>query len=135
MADAREYLRSEREDHETAIEELRAANEEVGSANEELQSTNEQLGTAKEELQSTNEELITVNDELKARNNELGVLTNDLNNVLSAANIPILMVDRTVRLRRFTPAAERWLHLIPTDGGRLLSNIQDRLPMPDWPRW
>ena len=65
LADARELLISEREDHETALEELRAANEEIGSANEELQSTNEQLGTAKEELLSTNEELITVNDELK----------------------------------------------------------------------
>ena len=131
LADAREYLRSEREDHETAIEELRAANEEVGSANEELQSTNEQLGTAKEELQSTNEELITVNDELKGRNDDLGVLTNDLNNVLSAASLPILMVDRTVRLRRFTPTAERWLHLIPTDAGRLLSDVQQRLPVPE----
>jgi two-component system, chemotaxis family, CheB/CheR fusion protein len=131
LADAREYLRSQREDHETAIEELRAANEEVGSANEELQSTNEQLGTAKEELQSTNEELITVNDELKARNDELGVLTNDLNNVLSAADLPVLMVDRTVRLRRFTPKAERWLHLIPSDTGRLLSEIQDRVPLPE----
>ena len=59
------------------------------------------------------------------------VLTNDLNNVLSAASLPILMVDRLVRLRRFTPAAERWLHLIPTDAGRLLSSVQDRLPMPE----
>ena len=131
LADAREYLRSEQEDHETAIEELRAANEEVGSANEELQSTNEQLGTAKEELQSANEELITVNDELKARNDELGMLSNDLNNVLSAANLPILMVDRTVRLRRFTPAAQSWLHLANTDAGRFLSEVQDRLPLPE----
>jgi two-component system CheB/CheR fusion protein len=131
LADAREYLRSEREDHETAIEELRAANEEVGSANEELQSTNEQLGTAKEELQSTNEELITVNDELKSRNDDLSILTNDLNNVLSAAGLPILMVDRAARLRRFTPTAERWLHLIPTDAGRLLSDLQQRLFMPE----
>lgn len=131
LADAREYLRSEREDHETAIEELRAANEEIGSANEELQSTNEQLGMAKEELQSTNEELITVNDELKARNDELSVLTNDLNNVLSTAGLPILMVDRSVRLRRFTPAAERWLHLIPTDTGRPLSNLLAHVPLPE----
>ena len=130
LAEAREYLRSEREDHETAIEELRAANEEVGSANEELQSTNEQLGTAKEELQSTNEELITVNDELKARNDELSLLTNDINNVLSAAGLPIVMVDRSVRLRRFTPAAERWLRLVPTDAGRLLSDVQSRLGVP-----
>jgi two-component system CheB/CheR fusion protein len=131
LADAREYLRAEREDHETALEELRAASEEVGSANEELQSTNEQLGTAKEELQSTNEELITVNDELKARNSELHVLTNDLNNILAAAKLPILVVDRTLRLRRSTPMAERWLHLIPTDAGRLLSSIQSRLPLPE----
>jgi two-component system, chemotaxis family, CheB/CheR fusion protein len=131
LEDARECLRSEAEDHETALEELRAANEEVGSANEELQSTNEQLGTAKQELQSTNEELTTVNDELKARNDELGILSNDLNNVLSAANLPILMVDRTLRLRRFTPAAERSLHLVPSDVGQLLSNLQKHLPLPE----
>lgn len=129
LGEARDYLRSETEDHETALEELRAANEEVGSANEELQSTNEQLGTAKEELQSTNEELITVNEELKSRNDELNLLTNDLTNVLSAANLPILVVDRSLRLRRFTPRAERWLGLVPGDVGRSLSDVQKYVPV------
>ncbi len=130
LSEAREYLRSETEDHETALEELRAANEEVGSANEELQSTNEQLGTAKEELQSTNEELITVNEELKSRNDELHVSTNDLTNLLSAADLPILVVDRVLRLRRFTPRAEQWLGLVPADVGRSLADVQKHLPVP-----
>ncbi len=129
LADAREYLSSETEDHETAIEELRAASEEVSSANEELLSTNAQLATAKEELQSINEELTTLNEELQSRNDELGVLSNDLNNVLNAVKLPILMVDRGLRLRRYTPAAETWLGLFASDVGRPLSGFEDRLPL------
>ncbi|MBV8819632.1 MAG: hypothetical protein JO022_14830, partial [Acidobacteriaceae bacterium] len=71
LSEAREYLRTVREEYEANAEELRAANEEARSANEELQSTNEELGTTKEELQSANEELTTVNEELHNRNREL----------------------------------------------------------------
>ena len=70
---------------------------------------NEELSTAKEELQSANEELTTVNEELQNRNHEQGILVNDLNNLFAAVNTPILMFDRALLLRRFTPAAERSL--------------------------
>ena len=69
-------------------------------------------------MQSSNEELLTVNDELRNRNENLNVATNDLNNVLNASNVPTLMVDRELRLRRFTPAAERLIGLSASDIGR-----------------
>ncbi|MCU1238417.1 MAG: ATPase [Candidatus Solibacter sp.] len=124
MAQLREYLRKATEQYEAATEELKAANEEARSANEELQSTNEELRTAKEELQSSNEELTTVNDELKHRNEELRLSNDDLTNVLGAATIPILMVGMDLRLRRFTPAAERLLRLGPSDVGQPIANVQ-----------
>jgi two-component system CheB/CheR fusion protein len=123
----REYLQSIIEEQEAANEELRSANEEVLSSNEELQSTNEELETAKEELQSTNEELTTVNEEVQNRNVELGQLNNDLSNLLSTVNLPIVMLGNDLRVRRFTPPAEKLLNLIPSDIGRPLRDINTNL--------
>ena len=119
----KKYLQSLIEDQEATNEELHSANEEVLSGNEELQSTNEELETAKEELQSTNEELTTLNEELQNRNLELGTLNNDLLNVLSSVNIPIVILGNDLRIRRFTPAAERAFNIIPTDVGRPISDL------------
>ena len=92
-------------------------NEEALAANEELESTNEELQTAKEELQSSNEELSTLNEELRGRNAELTRLTGDLSNLLAGVNIPVVILDRDFRIRRFTPVAERMLHLGPEECG------------------
>jgi two-component system CheB/CheR fusion protein len=129
----REYLQSVIEEQESTNEELKSANEEILSANEELQSTNEELQTAKEEAQSANEELATVNDELRHRNAELARVNNDLVNVLSGVGIPIVMVSRDLRVRRFTPLAERTFNLIPTDVGRPISDIKPNLDLEDFP--
>jgi len=130
LAEAREYLRSLSEDHEAHSEELRAANEELQSTNEELQSTNEELSTTKEELQSSNEELTTVNEELQNRNQEINAVNNDLKNLLSAVQIPILMLDNTLRLRRFNSAAEKLLELTPADMARPISRLRGGLEVP-----
>jgi two-component system CheB/CheR fusion protein len=130
----REYLQSVVEEQESTNEELKSANEEILSANEELQSTNEELQTAKEEAQSANEELATVNEELRHRNVEQAKLNNDLINLLSGVNIPIVMVSRDLKIRRFTPLAEKLFNLIPTDIGRPISDIQSNLAVPDLSR-
>jgi two-component system, chemotaxis family, CheB/CheR fusion protein len=127
----REYLQSVIEQQESTNEELKSANEEILSANEELQSTNEELQTAKEEAQSANEELATVNDELRHRNFELARVNDDLVNVLSGVNIPIVMVNRELRIRRATPMAEKLFHLIPSDIGRPISDLKSALEMTD----
>jgi two-component system CheB/CheR fusion protein len=131
LAAVREYLQSVIEEHESTNEELKSANEEILSANEELQSTNEELQTAKEEAQSANEELATVNEELHHRNADLGRANNDLVNLLGGVNIPIVLVTRDLRVRRFTPQAEKVFNLIPTDVGRPISDIKPNLAVPD----
>ena len=127
----KEYLQAIIQEQETTNEELKSANEEGLSSMEELQSTNEELETAKEELQSTNEELITLNEQGQNRNAELTLLSDDLTNVLSGVNIPILMLGGDRRIRRFTPAAEKLLHLLPSDVGRPISDIRLRIDIPD----
>ena len=131
LATTKEYLRSIIEEQEATNQDLRAANEEILSSNEEFQSSNEELETAKEEIQATNEELNTINDEFQRRNHELTQVSNDLQNLIGSTNIPILMLSSDLCIRRFTPLAQSILHLIPTDVGRPLRDINHALKVPD----
>ncbi len=130
-AATQEYLQAVIQEQEHSNQDLKIANEEILSSNEELQSTNEELETAKEEIQATNEELNTTNEELRSRNSELHQVNNDLNNLLGSINIPILMLTNDLRIRRFTPMAQRLFHFIPADAGRPLSDIRANLNIPD----
>ncbi|MEH2148893.1 chemotaxis protein CheB [Nostoc sp.] len=130
-AATQEYLQAVIQEQEHINQDLKVANEEILSSNEELQSTNEELETAKEEIQATNEELNTTNEELRSRNQELHQVNNDLTNLLASINIPILILTSDLRVRRFTPMAQRLFNLIPTDAGRPLSDIRANLNIPD----
>ncbi len=131
---SKEHMQSIIDERETSNEELRSATEEIQSSNEELQSTNEEMETAKEELQSSNEELTTVNDELQQRNVELGQVNSDLINVLTSVNIPLVIVGRDLRIRRFSGATDRLLKLVATDVGRPVGDIQLRINVADLER-
>jgi two-component system CheB/CheR fusion protein len=124
LASTKETLQTIIEEQEATNEEMRAALEEVQSSNEELQSTNEELETAKEELQSTNEELNTLNEELANRNRELTRMHDDLNNLFANIHVPVIVLDRDLKIRLFNPVAEKLFNLIPTDTGRPISNIR-----------
>jgi two-component system, chemotaxis family, CheB/CheR fusion protein len=127
----REYLQSVIEQQEAANEELQSANEEVQSANEELQSVNEELETSKEEIQSSNEELATVNDELNNRNMEMSRVNSDLVNLLGSVQMAIIMLGPDLRVRRFTPMAEKLLNLSAADVGQPLSVNKLKLDISD----
>jgi two-component system, chemotaxis family, CheB/CheR fusion protein len=44
------------------------------------------------------------------------------------------MVDRDLRIRRFTPTAEKLFNLIPTDVGRPMRHIKSNIVCPDLER-
>ncbi len=98
--------------------------EEAQSSNEELQSTNEELETAKEELQSSNEELKTLNDELKNRNQTLAQVNDDLANLNRNVDPAIVMVDRSLRIRLFSPSAQTILNLSSSEIGLSLTTMK-----------
>jgi two-component system, chemotaxis family, CheB/CheR fusion protein len=131
LAASKESLQTIIEEQEATNEELKSANEEIESSNEELQSTNEELETAKEELQSTNEELTTLNEELSNRNLEMMQLTNELNNLLASIQMPIMMVDNALTVRRATPAARAAFNILSTDIGRPLSELRPNIDVQD----
>jgi len=109
--------------YESTNEELKSSNEEMQSINEELQSSNEELETSKEELQSINEELSTVNNELQIKVTDLSHINNDMNNLLSGTNIATIFLDSDQNIMRYTPTANKIIHLISTDIGRPLAHI------------
>jgi two-component system CheB/CheR fusion protein len=127
----KDYVQSLMSEHQSTTDELAAANEELIAANEELQSTNEELQSAKEELQSTNEELGTVNDQLRHRNQELDQVANDLVNVLASVEIPVIIVDIGLRVRRYTPTVRDIARFIPEDVGRPIDDLKLRIDVQD----
>jgi two-component system CheB/CheR fusion protein len=113
-----------------STEELKASNEEFQAINEELRSATEELETSKEELESINEELITVNYELKTKVEETVKINDDLQNLISSSDIATIFVDRSMRVKWFTPKTAALFNLIPDDRGRLLTDITHRLEYP-----
>ncbi len=124
LAATKEYLQSIIEEKESALEELRSASEEAQAGNEELE-------TAQEELESANEELNTLNEEIKTSNTELSQVNRDLTNLLESINIPLVMVGKDLRIRRFTRAIEPMLNLIASDAGRLITDLRPHIELPD----
>ncbi|OCX60987.1 chemotaxis protein CheB [Thioclava sp. SK-1] len=116
-------LRETRDRLNTTVEELETANEELKSSNEEMMSMNE-------ELQSTNEELATVNDELKSKVDELSVANADLSNFFSSTSLPLIVLDRAMRIRNFTNAIDGIYPFRQGDRGRPLSEVTSKLANP-----
>ena len=101
----REALQALIEDKEAANEALQTANEEIQSANEEIQAVNEEMQSTNEELETAKEELQSSNEELNNQNAELTRLNNDFTNLFQGIDIPILMLDKNLRLRQSSPQA------------------------------
>jgi two-component system, chemotaxis family, CheB/CheR fusion protein len=119
------------EQAEVSSEELKASNEEMQAINEELRSATEELETSKEELQSINEELLTVNYELKTKVEETDKINDYLTNLIASTDIATVFVDRSMRIKWFTPRATEIFSMLPVDTGRSLLDITHRLDYPE----
>lgn len=133
LVSSRKHLQAIIDDKEAAIGQLQVANEELQSTNEELQSTSEEMETAKEELQATNEELNTMNEELRSRSAELNVTNDDLTNLLSNINLPVIMISKDLRLRRVNPQAERKFSITPDYLNKPITRIELGMQIPSFP--
>ncbi len=123
LAETKKYLRSLIVSKEAAMEELKSVNEEAQAGNEELE-------TAQEELESSNEELNTLNEDLRIRNAQLGELNLDLANLQESISIPLVMVGKDLRIRRFTKAMMPLMNLTPSDVGRRITDLRSEIALP-----
>jgi two-component system CheB/CheR fusion protein len=131
LARVKAHLRKTIEESDRQVEDAKAANEELQAMNEELRSSTEELETSKEELQSSNEELATVNQELKIKIEELALTNNDFRNLINSTEIAAIFLDRSLRVKLSTPAAQQVFNLLPSDSGRRLTDITHRLSYPE----
>ena len=125
------HLKAIIDEQEATNVKLKASSEALLSSNEELQSINEEFETAKEELQSTNEELITSTEDVVRGNQILSRANNDLSNLLANIDIPIVLLDPDLIIRRFTPSAEKALGLSPDKIGRAITDSKLPLRLPN----
>src|SRR6266576_609415 len=58
-------------------------------------------------------------------------VTGELNNLLASIQMPIMMVDNALTVRRATPAARDAFNILPTDIGRPLSELRPNIDVPD----
>ena len=127
---SQETLRRSMADLEQANEELEASSEELQASSEELQSSNEELEASNEELQATNEELASLNQQLRTRSDELEHVNNDLENIQSSLSQGMVIVDRNLRITRFSPLAVRVFGLVDGDIGQPLIGMPTTVPLP-----
>ena len=120
-------LRAALERNDLQAEAHRAALEEQQAMYEELRSSAEELETSREELQSVNEELRTVNQELRIKVDEQVQVNDDMQNLVNATEIGTIFLDRSLRLKFFTPSVRSLFNFIPADLGRPFSDINTML--------
>ncbi len=116
---------------QATVEDLSASNEELRALNEELQASSEEAQSANEELGAANEELSTLNEELQVRSATLTAAKRDLENIQASVSSGLIIVDRDLRVTRFTHPAVRLFALIDEDLGRELTTIQTTATIPD----
>lgn len=98
---------------------------------QELQATLEELEVNRQELRSMNAELTAVNQVLGEKLAELEQTNTDLSNLMNAAAIPMVFLNRELKIMRYTPRALDLFRLIPSDLGRVLSDLQNALVYPE----
>ena len=128
LAEANAQLRDELlftlEQLEVARDTHSLAHLEAIGLREEYQSTNEELLTSKEELQSLNEELTVLNGQLQDTLEQQRSTFDDLRNVLISSDIATLVLDLSLHIRFFTPAAKSLFGVMAGDVGRPLADLR-----------
>jgi two-component system CheB/CheR fusion protein len=127
----RELLESTSAAHDRTVAELQTVNEELRSINEEQKAASEELETGREEIQSINEELTTINQEHQSTIEELKHTNADLQNLIESSEIGTIFLDKSLRIRRFTPAVCSLFNFVAKDQGRPLADITHLLDYPD----
>ncbi|MFZ0406906.1 MAG: chemotaxis protein CheB [Cyanobium sp.] len=116
---------------EQTNEELETSSEELQASSEELQASNEELVASNEELQATNEELASLNQQLRSRNDQMEHLNNDLENIQASLSQGMVILDRNLRITRFSPLAVRVFGLVDSDIGQPLIGVPTTVPLPE----
>jgi len=121
----RRHLVTVSESLRRAMDELTTRQLRLGSANDELQASIDDLEATNRRLAAMNAELIAVRQEHERQIAELNALNLDVENLFRAADVAVVVLDESSRLRRYTPAAGRMFRLARTDLGHKVEALLD----------
>lgn len=107
----------------TTSESLRHSVEDLGVTNEELLASNEELQSTNEELQSVNEVLYTANCEHQKKIVELHDAHVNIDNLLRSTEVGAVFVDKSLKIRMFTPVIAKFFDLVEGDTGRSIKSF------------
>lgn len=128
---ARRQLRETIEQAEVSSGEMRIRAEEMQTTIEELRAGAAMLEHRGAELLSANQELAADNREQRLRARESSKAHDDLANLVASSGVATIFLDRDMRILRYTPRIADFFNVLPTDVGRPLLHITNRL---DYPR-
>ncbi|AHF02335.1 hypothetical protein THIAE_07460 [Thiomicrospira aerophila AL3] len=106
-----------------SIHTLEALQEELRTTSEELMASNEELVASNEELHVMNEELVRLNNLHAKKFEELVSVHQYYHQALAAYDMPILILDESLNINRFTTAVKSLFALEENDIGRPLADI------------
>lgn len=122
--DLQQHLDSTKRQLDEAVRHQEYSEQQLTATNEELLVSNEELQTSIEELSSANEELRTVADENEARLRDVLALGADLEQVLNATDIGVLLLNADTTVRRFSGTCSRYFNILESDVGRPFDHIR-----------
>ncbi|CAN5542892.1 hypothetical protein BH18ACI1_BH18ACI1_00490 [soil metagenome] len=117
---------NEANDAKTAVR-LISLDEPARQLEAELVHLHEQLHTTVDQYETQTEELDTVNKELKIKIEELSQSNDDFLNLIASTDIGTLFLDRSLRIKLFTPRLLDIYNLRPADICRPISDITTKL--------
>ncbi|MEK0312354.1 ATP-binding protein [Cohnella sp. 56] len=118
-----ERLRARSRELAATIEMLRSAQDRLAANDDRLQHANDRLRHANEAVHSLNEELAAVNAAFQSQIRELSELRDDMVNFFESTQIGMVLLDRHLCIRRFTPAITKEINLLEIDCGRPLAHL------------
>ena len=85
------------------------------------------LKSSNKELRDSNEKLKNANLELNIRNQKIVEINEDLVKHLTSTEVPIIILDLSRRIKSFTPKAQNFMNLLPSDVGRPICFITPKI--------
>jgi two-component system, chemotaxis family, CheB/CheR fusion protein len=83
--------------------------------------------------QSINEELQTLNSELRSKLDSISRAHSDIQNLMAATDVGILLLDNQLRIKRFTPRVANLFNLVSGDEGRSVTDFTHSLDYENFP--
>ncbi len=111
-----------------AIRDLEMSNEESRTIHEEALAENQELMDCQEGLETRVRQMTELNAQLEQALQAQGRSAEILGNILNNIGAAILVLDRDLKIRFFTPAIEPFFHLIASDIGRPLGDLKYLAP-------